>query len=126
MAGMQSEEGLLAMACAAYIAGTRLHISCGRGAGSAYNGASLGLFSHLLPKTTWSELMFPRGIQRDRRPWQKEARVFLESYCLRARQRVVCDHIKEIKGENPQKWGISPEPRKFLFESERCSMLAEG
>lgn len=112
MAGMQSEEGLLAMACAAYIVGARLHISCGRGVGSAYNGASLGLFSHLLPKTTWSE--------------QKEARVFLESYCLRARQRVVCDHIKEIKGENPQKWGISPEPRKFLFESERCSMLAEG
>lgn len=31
MAGMQSEEGLLAMACAAYIAGARLHISCGRG-----------------------------------------------------------------------------------------------
>lgn len=66
MAGMQSEEGLLAMACAAYIAGARLHISCGRGVGSAYNGASLGLFSHLLPKTTWSELMLPRGIQRDR------------------------------------------------------------
>lgn len=71
--------------------------------------------------------MLSRSIQRDRTEdlGRKRLRVLLESYCLRARQGVVCDNIKEIEGENPQKWDISPEPRKFPFESERCSMLSE-
>lgn len=115
------------MACTAWIVRLRRYVSCGRGVGSANNRAGMRLLSCLLQKTTQRRACYLGVTHRNGTEdlGRKRPIVLLESYCLRARQRVVSDHIKEIEGENPQKLGISPEPRKCPFE-RRYSRLTEG
>lgn len=82
-----------------------MYVSCGRGVGSVYNRAGMRLLSCLLQKTTQRRACYLGVTCRDGTEdlGRKRPSVLLESYCLRARQRVVNDHIKEIEGENPQK-----------------------
>jgi len=79
------------------------------------------------PKHYPEELMFPGGHSegQGRRPWQEESRCALRVPSSGGK-RVVSDHSKETAGENPQKWGISPEPRNCSLERESLSSQNAG
>lgn len=74
-AGPLSEEGLLAMACMAWVVGPRIHVSYESGVESAHNRTGVRSLSLLL-KEIDGKLLSPRGHPKewDWRPWQKEAK----------------------------------------------------